>query len=146
MQAKCVYCEWAGNSQGLKSHVRMGHPDHYARWQFDHVNATGVGKGKIRKELLLPETMQETTWHRRLNYTQTHHDAKNLVLEDANMEPMPKEKREMKEAEEPLPPNPSHKYQCSNCGHCFTDPAWEKGDAFCPNCEERLDIEDLDDE
>jgi hypothetical protein len=142
MLADCPYCEWSGSSRGIKSHVRMAHPDHYTRWTFDHVDDT---KGKIRKDLLKPESMQEKTWYNRLKRTQTHDDAKKMVLVDGNMQPVPKASEtthspESSQTNQPIKPQ-EFDFQCSNCEHMFNDPVWDYGEAHCPKCEEVLDKE-----
>lgn len=119
----------------------MVHPDHFARWQFDHVDDT---KGKIRKDLLKPESIHEKAWYGRLKRTQTHDDAKKMVLVDGNMQPVPSgsETSNSPSSTQTNPIKPQEfDFQCSNCGHMFNDPIWEKGEAHCPQCNEVLDHE-----
>lgn len=142
MRGACPYCEWQGKSQGLKGHVKMAHPDHYARWQFTQIDSPTTGK--IRKEYLKPESTLETNWYNRYSLRSRDDDAKNLVLVDGNREPVP-DASHPKELREVEPPKPvEKKYQCGNCENMFDDPIWSEGEAYCPICEEQLNSEELD--
>lgn len=136
MRAKCVYCDVEFDVRGLKGHVKMAHPDHFAKWQYGQIDSPSTGT--VRKELLKPETMMEEAWYGGLKRRQAHDDAKEMVLADGYMEPMP---AHVLETESPPPTPPSEKkYGCSNCNFFFDEPLYdEKGGAYCPSCEEELE-------
>lgn len=147
MQARCIYCDFIGPSQGIKTHVRNKHPAQYANWGFEQINGPGA-RGKIRHDVLRPESPKETQWYNKLKRAEPSPDGVKMVIVDGNNDPLPDGSKPLEEVktmdEEKEVIQDDKKFQCGNCGHTFNDPLWARGEPFCPQCEEQLDKGDME--
>ena len=146
MEGRCLYCDWVGSTQGIKSHIRGKHPKEYAEWGFTQIDSPSTGK--IRKEYLSPEDSTENAVYGRYIASQRSDDAKKMVLVDGNREPVPdvSEPRQVVELPEAqVAAKMDKKYRCSGCEEPFDDFIWMNGEAHCPICEIMLDKDAIDD-